>query len=65
MTRFTVRCVFRGGTRLDLATPGRNAERAIWKAMGDRHGRKATAYLAYDRRGVLVKAISREIGGGQ
>lgn len=56
MTKFVVRCLAHG-TKLDLACPGRTPERAVWKAMKDRMGRKAAAYVVYDRKGNLVHTV--------
>lgn len=57
MTRYIVRCLA-NGTHLDLACPGRTPDRAIWKAQKDRMGRKASAYVVYDRKGHLVKVAT-------
>lgn len=49
MTKFIVRCLAHG-THLDLALPGRNPDRAIWAAERHPIGRKASAYIVYERK---------------
>lgn len=49
-TRFIVRCLGRGATKVDLAKPGRTPERAVWAAQRDKIGRNAVAYVVYERK---------------
>jgi hypothetical protein len=49
MTKFIVRAL-RNGTKIDLAYPGRTAERALWRAQRDKSARHADCFVVYDRK---------------
>lgn len=49
MTKYIV-TAFVGNGKIDLAAPGRNPQRAVHNAQRDSVGRRASAFIVYERK---------------